>query len=145
MITVHGMAVSGNCWKVAQILRFTGRPFTWVEVDSLGGETHTPAFLALNPNAKVPAVVLDDGTVLTESGAILCHFAEGTIWLPDSGLAIRSKRITLRPCDSGRSAMLRASLSKRMASLWFIRIGWRILSGFSTISREPNPLSVPRP
>src|SRR6266568_4622810 len=87
MITVHGMAVSGNCWKVAQILRFTGRPFTWVEVDSLGGETHTPAFLALNPNAKVPAVVLDDGTVLTESGAILCHFAEGTIWLPDSGLA----------------------------------------------------------
>jgi len=87
MITVHGMAVSGNCWKVAQILRATGRPFRWVEVDANAGETRTAGFLARNPAGKVPVVELDDGTILTESNAILGHFAEATEWLPPPGLA----------------------------------------------------------
>ena len=87
MIEVYGMAVSGNCWKAVQILRLTGQPFDWVETDSNGGATRTPQFLALNPNGKVPIVVLDGGIVVTESNAILAHFAEGTAWLPPSGLA----------------------------------------------------------
>ena len=86
MIIVYGYAASGNCWKVAQILRSTQRDFAWVDVDSNAGETRSAAFLALNPNAKVPLVVLDDGQVITESCAILCHFAEGTDWLPAAGL-----------------------------------------------------------
>jgi glutathione S-transferase len=86
MITVYGMAISGNCWKVAQILRLTGGEFRWVEVDANSGETRTPAFLARNPVGKVPTVELSDGTVLTESNAILAHFAEGTSWLPAPGL-----------------------------------------------------------
>jgi glutathione S-transferase len=87
MITVYGMAVSGNCWKVAQILRATDHPFRWVEVDANAGETRTANFLARNPVGKVPAVELDDSTMLIESNAILCHFAEGTPWLPAAGLA----------------------------------------------------------
>ena len=87
MITVYGYTASGNCWKVAQILRSTGRDFAWVEVDSNAGGTRTPEFLALNPNAKIPIVVLADGQVITESAAILCHFAEATAWLPPPGLA----------------------------------------------------------
>jgi glutathione S-transferase len=87
MISVYGAAYSGNCWKVAAILRLTGRPFAWVETDSNAGATRTPEFLALNPNGKVPIAVLDDGTVLTESNAILLHFAEETTWLPAPGLA----------------------------------------------------------
>jgi glutathione S-transferase len=86
MITVYGMAMSGNCWKAAQILRLTGQEFRWVETDSNSGATRTPAFLAINPNGKVPAVVLADGTVITESNAILLHFAEATPWLPAPGL-----------------------------------------------------------
>jgi glutathione S-transferase len=86
MITVYGMAISGNCWKAAQILRLAGREFRWVETDGNAGETRTPAFLAINPNGKVPAVVLEDGAVITESDAILLHFAEGTPWLPPPGL-----------------------------------------------------------
>ncbi len=86
MITVYGMAVSGNCWKVAQILRLTGREFRWIEVDSNKGETRTPEFLARNPVGKIPAAELDDGTVLIESNAMLAHFAEGTKWLPPPGL-----------------------------------------------------------
>jgi len=87
MITVYGYTPSGNCWKVAQILNLTGQPYRWVETDSNAGETRTPAFLALNPNGKIPTVALADGTILTESNAILCHFAAGTPYLPPDGLA----------------------------------------------------------
>lgn len=87
MIVVHGYPYSGNCWKVTTILTLTGAAWRMVSVDSNAGETRTPAFLALNPNGKVPIAVLPDGAVLTESGAILCHFAEGTPWLPPPGLA----------------------------------------------------------
>ncbi len=86
-ITVYGFGISGNCWKVSTILRLTGRAYTWIETDSNAGRTRTPEFLAMNPNAKVPTVVLEDGAVITESGAILLHFAEGTAWLPAPGLA----------------------------------------------------------
>jgi GSH-dependent disulfide-bond oxidoreductase len=43
----------------------------------LGGEQMTPEFTALNPNNKIP-VLVDDGLVVTESGAILIYLAEKT-------------------------------------------------------------------
>jgi glutathione S-transferase len=86
MISVYGYTPSGNCWKVGTILRLTGKPFRWVEVDSNAGETRTPEFLARNPVGKIPVAELEDGTVLIESNAILGHFAEGTAYLPPAGL-----------------------------------------------------------
>jgi glutathione S-transferase len=84
--TVYGSTPSGNCWKVRQILDFTRKPYHWIETDSNAGATRTPEFLAMNPNGKVPLVELDDGARVTESNAILAHFAEGTSWLPAPGL-----------------------------------------------------------
>ena len=43
----------------------------------LGGDQKTPEFSALNPNNKIP-VLVDDGLVVTESGAILIYLAEKT-------------------------------------------------------------------
>lgn len=83
---LYGMSASGNCWKAATILRLTGHDFEWQETDGNAGATRTPGYLAVNPAGKVPAVLLDDGEVLTESNAILLHFAEGTPWLPPPGL-----------------------------------------------------------
>ena len=75
-LTVHGMSVSGNCHKVRLLLEQLGTRYRWVEVDSAHGQTHAPEFLALNPNAKVPVVVRDDGRVLPESNAILFWLAD---------------------------------------------------------------------
>lgn len=82
MITVHGMAMSGNCYKLQLLLAQLGRDYRWVEVDSARGGTRTAEFLAKNSNGKVPMIELEDGRVLVESNAILCWLAEGTGYVP---------------------------------------------------------------
>ena len=83
MFTIYGMRASGNCYKLQLLLDQLGRDYRWVEVDSAHGETRTSAYLAMNPNGKVPLLELDDGRRLAESDAILCYLAEGTPFLPD--------------------------------------------------------------
>lgn len=80
--TVYGLRTSGNCYKIQLLLDLLGRPYRWIDTDSSTGETRTPAFLALNPNGKVPLLVLGDGRRLAESNAILCFLADGTDYLP---------------------------------------------------------------
>ena len=73
---------SGNGYKCRLLLRQLGRPFERVELDIMKNETHTPDFLARNPNGKIPVLELDDGRCLAESNAILCYLAEGSRLLP---------------------------------------------------------------
>ncbi|MDQ0011187.1 glutathione S-transferase [Luteibacter jiangsuensis] len=82
MPTIYGLRASGNCYKLQHLLDALGRPYRWIETDSTAGATRTQEFLALNPNGKVPLLVLEDGRRLAESNAILCYLAEGTPWLP---------------------------------------------------------------
>src|SRR5512134_2353238 len=77
---------SGNGYKVRLVLHQLGVPFELVLLDILKGETRTPAFLAKNPNGRIPTLELDDGTCLAESDAILWYLAEGTTFLPDERL-----------------------------------------------------------
>ncbi|GGD54556.1 glutathione S-transferase family protein [Pseudoxanthomonas indica] len=81
-VTVHGYSTSGNCHKVRLVLEQVGRPYQWIEVDSPNGATRTAAYLAKNPNGKVPMLERADGAVLTESNAIICWLAEGTPMMP---------------------------------------------------------------
>jgi glutathione S-transferase len=46
-----------------------------VQVDLRNGEQFTPAFRAINPDCTVPALVLDDGTVIADAVAI-CGYLE---------------------------------------------------------------------
>jgi maleylacetoacetate isomerase len=55
--------------RIAFNLKGIAVPETMVDLDA--GDQHAPAFRALNPMGGVPALVLDDGTVLTQSLAIL--------------------------------------------------------------------------
>ena len=66
-----------NPTKVALCLEEMGLPYELFPVDTRKGEQHTPAFLAINPNAKVPAIVDGDATVF-DSNAILLYLAEKT-------------------------------------------------------------------
>ena len=50
-----------NPAKVALLLEETGLPYEMVPVDASKGEQHTPAFRAINPNGKVPAIVDTEG------------------------------------------------------------------------------------
>jgi GST-like protein len=61
--------------KVALMLEETGLPYEPVPVDTRKGEQHTPAFMAVNPNAKTPALD-DDGIKVFDSNAILLYLAE---------------------------------------------------------------------
>ena len=78
MITIYGYSPSGNCHKLRMLLGHLGRDYRWVETDSPHGATRTPAYLAKNPNGKVPMIETDDGRVMVESNAILTWLADGT-------------------------------------------------------------------
>src|SRR5271156_7058656 len=63
--------------KVALFLEEPGLPYEPIPIDTRKGEQHKPQFLAVNPNAKVPAIVDGDVTVF-DSNAILLYLGEKT-------------------------------------------------------------------
>ena len=86
MLRLHDFLESGNGYKVRLLLAQLGTPFERIEHDILRGETRTAAYLALNPNGRIPLLELEDGTCLAESNAIQWYLAEGTRFLPDDRL-----------------------------------------------------------
>jgi glutathione S-transferase len=82
MLRLYDYLASGNGYKVRLLLHQLGIPFERVELDIVRGETRTPAFLAKNPNGRIPTLELEDGTCLAESNAILFYLADGTRFLP---------------------------------------------------------------
>jgi glutathione S-transferase len=81
MLTLYDYLPSGNGYKVRLLLSQLGIPFRLIEKDILKGETRTPEFLAINPDGRIPTVILEDGRRLAQSDAILFYFAEGTPFL----------------------------------------------------------------
>lgn len=69
-------AYAPNPRRVAMFLAEKGASEIEIEeLDLAAGAQRAPAFTALNPLAQAPALVLDDGRVLTESRAI-CTYLE---------------------------------------------------------------------
>lgn len=64
-----------NPMKVALLLEELGLAYQAVPVDTRKGEQFAPAFLAVNPNGKVPALV-DGDAVVFDSNAILLYLAD---------------------------------------------------------------------
>ncbi|MFO0998589.1 MAG: glutathione S-transferase N-terminal domain-containing protein [Alphaproteobacteria bacterium] len=70
-----------NTRKIVMMLEEIGLPYRIVSVDITAGEQFTPAFSAISPNNRVPAIVDPDGpagrpVAVFESGAILLYLAE---------------------------------------------------------------------
>ena len=68
---------SPNPTKVALFLEEAGIAYEPVAVDTRKGDQFAPEYLAINPNAKVPAID-DDGVKVFDSNAILLYLAEKT-------------------------------------------------------------------
>jgi glutathione S-transferase len=111
--------------------------YDWTNVDIDKGGTRTPEFLKRNPNGRIPTLLLDDGTYLAESNAILWYLAEGSRFVPATQLGraqvlqwmffeqyshepfVATPRYICRhfPADHPRRAELPARLEKGHAAL----------------------------
>mgnify|MGYP003700690269 FL=1 len=85
-------APTPNGWKVAILLEELGLDYTTHLMKLSEGDQFEPAFLAISPNAKMPAIVDHDvaGAPVSvfESGAILLYLADKTgKFLPEGPLA----------------------------------------------------------
>ncbi len=67
-----------NGWKASVALEELGLPYTIRALDLGAGDQKQPAFLAINPNGRIPAIVDhgNGGHAVFESGAILLYLAE---------------------------------------------------------------------
>jgi glutathione S-transferase len=81
---LYDYVASGNCYKPRLLLALLGRDYERVPIDIFGGDTLTEEYAALNPARETPVLELDDGTILTQSNAILWFLGEGTEYLPES-------------------------------------------------------------
>lgn len=69
---------------VAIALEEAGLAYEPVKVDFASAEQTKPDYIKLNPKGRVPALVLENGTILTETGALLDYIAAVK---PEAGLS----------------------------------------------------------
>lgn len=78
------------------LLEEIGQPYELVKLNFQEGEQRKPEFLKINPKGKVPTLVRDDGSVLTEFPAIAWWLA---LVNPDSGLLPRNPDLQARALE----------------------------------------------
>ena len=84
MMTLFGNLESGTVHKVQMLLYRLEIPYRRVDVSQPRGEPRRAEYLKINPIGKVPALMLEDSDILTESGAILYYLAQGSkLWPGD--------------------------------------------------------------
>ena len=85
---LYGFAPSPNTWKVRALAAHLGIALEYEHVDLTKGGSRTPAYLAINPTGRTPALV-DGDLKLWESNAILQYLASqkpNSLW-PDNARA----------------------------------------------------------
>jgi GST-like protein len=86
-------AATPNGHKVSIALEELGLPYSLKVLNLSEGEQRSPAYLAINPNGRIPAIVDHeaDGFQVFESGACLIYLAEKTCRLMPSDTKGRSR------------------------------------------------------
>lgn len=75
MILLYDYALSGNCYKVRQLLSWLGLTYEKTPIDFYPGFEHRgAAFLEINPLGQLP-VLDDNGEIIRDAQAILVHLA----------------------------------------------------------------------
>ncbi|SFJ92355.1 maleylpyruvate isomerase [Bosea sp. OK403] len=70
-MTLHGYFRSSAAWRVRIALGLKGLSLKTIAHNLRTGEQNDPAYAAINPQKLVPTLEFDDGTVLTQSLAII--------------------------------------------------------------------------
>lgn len=116
-----------NPRRVRIFLAEKGIAVPFEELDLMKGELKSPAFSSMNPLQRVPVLVLDDGTVLSETVAICRYFEETQ---PE-------------PALFGKGALGRA-----VVEMWQRRVELHLLSSVAQAFRHLHPamakLEVPQ-
>jgi len=81
-VLLYNSPVSGNCYKVRLLLAHLGIPYERRDLDVVDRSDRPDVLGGLNPDLRVPTLVLDDGRPLAESGAIIWYFGEGSRFVP---------------------------------------------------------------
>ncbi|HWN49245.1 MAG TPA: glutathione S-transferase family protein [Xanthobacteraceae bacterium] len=83
---LYGFPSSPNTWKVRAVAAHLELPLEFELVDLTKGQQRSPAYLALNPTGRTPALA-DGDFILWESNAILQYLASltaNTLWPNDA-------------------------------------------------------------
>jgi glutathione S-transferase len=107
-----------NPRRVRIFLAEKGLAVPRVQIDINKGEHKTPAFTALNPLQRTPALELDDGTVIAESIAICRYFEESQPDPPLFGVG---------------------ALGKALVEMWQRRIEFGLLGAVAAVFRHLHP------
>ncbi len=86
MLTLFDYLPSQNAWKVRLLLSHLDLSYSRRIVSIFEGEGQSAEYRSISPTGAVPAIRLDDGSVIAESNAILTYLAIDTEYLPSSTL-----------------------------------------------------------
>lgn len=141
MLTLYGTKGSGSAAIEAALVR-TGLAYTAVDAASWNPGPGRDALLQVNPLGQIPTLVLADGTVMTESAAILIHLGlvcpPGLLLPADASARARVLRGLVyiaancyaaisvidyperwcEPCDDAMKAQIRAGTRARLHEHW---------------------------
>lgn len=81
-LVLYDYLPSGNGYKCRLVMKALGMPYELRQTDIVAGATRTPEFLAINPNGKIPVLVVPGRGALAESHAIIGYLAEGSALVP---------------------------------------------------------------
>lgn len=81
-LTLYSMPSSGNSYKVRLLLSLLDRPYRHIPCEAASEALERAQAEGRLPLGKLPALHLPDGTILSESNAILWYLAQGSAWIP---------------------------------------------------------------
>jgi glutathione S-transferase len=95
MLTIWGRTNSINVQKAMWTVAELGLPHRRLDAGGTFGGLDTPAYKAMNPNARIPTID-DDGTVVWESNAVVRYLAArygaGSLWPVDAAARSEADR-----------------------------------------------------
>jgi len=81
-LVLYDYLPSGNGYKCRLVLKALGMPYELRQLNIVAGASRTPEFLAINPNGKIPVLVVPGRGPIAESHAIISYLAEGSTLIP---------------------------------------------------------------